>query len=58
MTEQALAEGTGARETLDVLEGVRSVVDVSIYEWQERDARWRRLTRSERRAFWALRDRR
>ena len=58
MTEQALAKGTAARETVDVLEGVRSVVDVSIYEWQERDARWRRLTRSERRAFWALRDRR
>jgi hypothetical protein len=58
MSERVLAEGADARGTLDALAGVRSVVDVSIYEWQEQAAKWRALTLSERRAFLALRDRR
>lgn len=57
MSERVLAEGAGVRATLDALAGVRSVVDVSIYEWQEQAAKWRALTLSERRAFLALRDR-
>ncbi len=54
MTRQPLADGASAREAIDALTGVRSVVDVNVYVWQEERDRWRMLTFSERQAMWAL----
>jgi hypothetical protein len=55
MTRQVLAEGASARETVDILSGIRSVVDVSVYVWQPERDRWRMLTFDELRALWRLR---
>jgi hypothetical protein len=57
MTRQPLIEGAGARDTIDRLRGVRSLVDVAIHAWDERAGRWQRLSRGEERALWRLRDR-
>jgi hypothetical protein len=54
MTRQTLAEDVAAREAVDALRGVSSVVDVSVYVWQEERERWRLLTLGERRALWEL----
>jgi len=55
MTRQVLAEGAGTREAVDVLRGLRSVVDVSVYVWDERTDTWRPLSMGERKALWNLR---
>jgi hypothetical protein len=57
MTRQPLAEDAGARETVDRLKDVRSIVDVTIHAWDKRAGRWQRLSRGEERALWCLRDR-
>jgi len=57
MTRQTLIEGASARETVDVLKRVRSVVDVNLYVWEHEREYWRLLTLAERRAIWKLRDR-
>jgi hypothetical protein len=57
MTDQVLAEDVGARQAVAVLRDVRSVVDVRVYLWHERDERWRLLSQREQKALWALRDR-
>jgi hypothetical protein len=57
MTLEVLAEGAGARATIDLLKDVRSVVDVRIYVWDPPDDRWRLLTLREQRILWDLRDR-
>ncbi len=54
MSRQPLVDGAGAREAIDALIGVRSVVDVNVYVWQEERDRWRMLTYSERQALWEL----
>jgi hypothetical protein len=56
MTRQVLAEGAGTREAVDVLRGVRSVVDVSVYVWDERTDVWRPLSMGERKSLWNLRE--
>ena len=50
-----LAEDTDVRTTLDVLDGVDSVVDVGVYVWQPRAATWRLLTLGEQRALYDFR---
>src|SRR4051812_18417551 len=40
MTREVLAEGAGARVTVDLLKEVRSMVDVSVYVWEERAGKW------------------
>ena len=55
-TREVLAEGTGARATLDVLNKVRSVVDVNVYVWEPKPERWRLLTLGEQRLLWERRD--
>ena len=55
-TREVLAEGTGARATLDVLNAVRSVVDVNVYVWEPKPERWRLLTLDEQRLLWERRD--
>jgi hypothetical protein len=55
MTQQVLADDVGARQALEALEDVRSIVDVTIYTWNEEDESWRRLTFGEAKALWNLR---
>ena len=55
MTERILAEGTGVRETLDALAGVRTFVDVRVYVWNQEVERWRLLTLGEQKDLWRLR---
>jgi hypothetical protein len=38
------------------LNRVRSLVDVSIYAWDEQAGRWQRLSGREERMLWRLRD--
>jgi hypothetical protein len=55
ITGQAVGEGVGLREAVDLLEGARSLVDVRIYLWEPGPAEWRPLTLGEQRAMWRLR---
>jgi len=57
MTREVMAEGADARTTVDLLEGVRSLVDVSIYVWEEQAGKWQQLSRREAQMLWALRGR-
>jgi hypothetical protein len=52
---EVLSEGLDTRATVDVLEGVGSVVDVRIYVWMQKAGRWRLLTLEEQRALWQFR---
>jgi hypothetical protein len=54
LTRQTLVEEASVREALDALQGLRSIVDVNVYTWQEHRGRWRLLTLAERRALWDL----
>jgi hypothetical protein len=55
MTRRVLAEGADARTTVELLRGVRSFVDVSIYVWEEKAEKWQQLTQREARMLWDLR---
>jgi hypothetical protein len=52
VTRQVLTDGADARAVIDVLRGVRSIVDVNIYVWQPKTEKWRLLTFEERRVLW------
>ena len=52
MTREALAEGVSARETVEILKGVRSTVDVSVHVWEEEAGRWQQLSHREQRMLW------
>jgi hypothetical protein len=54
---RVLVEGAGTRETVAALEGVRSVVDVTIHVWDASAEEWRQLSHGARRKVWALRGR-
>jgi hypothetical protein len=54
-TRAVLADGALARETLEVLGGVRSSVDVHVSVWEPEDERWRLLTLAEQRTLWERR---
>jgi len=54
-SSRVLAEGISARATVDLLEGVGSVVDVRIYVWARLTKRWRLLTLDEQKALWRFR---
>jgi hypothetical protein len=56
VSREVLGEDASVRETVDVLRGVRSVVDVNVYVWEPGHERWRLLTLGEQRALWDLRD--
>ena len=51
-TRAVLADGALARETLNVLGAVRSIVDVHVYVWEPDHVRWRLLTLAEQRTLW------
>ncbi len=57
MTRQVLAEDVDARTAVNVLEDVRSVVDVTVYVWDTQREAWRRLTFGETKALWECRRR-
>jgi hypothetical protein len=54
MSRETLVQDASARQAIDVLKEVRSIVDVNVYVWQEERDRWRRLTFPEQRAMWEL----
>jgi hypothetical protein len=54
-TQRVLADGASTRATVEALRDVRSVVDVAISVWSEKDGRYRLLTHGEQRALWDLR---
>ncbi|MEA2638437.1 MAG: hypothetical protein QOE18_1494 [Chloroflexota bacterium] len=55
LSSQVLAEGAPARETVQVLEGMRSVLDARIYVWVATRDRWRLLTLAESKVLWGFR---
>src|SRR3954470_9436513 len=52
MTRQALGEDLDARAAVDLLKGVRSFVDVSVYVWEDEAGAWQQLTQREQRMLW------
>ena len=58
MSRRVLAEGADARTTIDLLEDVRSIVDVSIYVWEPKADKWKGLSQREAHMLWDLRGRR
>jgi hypothetical protein len=52
VTREVLADGAGARETVELLGGVRSTVDVTVSVWEPATERWRVLTLAEQRVLW------
>jgi hypothetical protein len=52
MTREVLGEHLPAREAVDLLAGVRSSVDVTMYVWEPDSERWRMLTLGEQRTLW------
>jgi hypothetical protein len=57
LTRGVLGEGLDARSTVNVLEEVRSIVDVTVYVWEPEAERWRMLTYSETQMLWEYRGR-
>jgi hypothetical protein len=54
MGARVLAEGIGTRETVELLEGMTSALDVRIYV-RSGARRWRLLTLEERKVLWRFR---
>jgi hypothetical protein len=52
MTRQPLAEDVDARGAVEALRGARSIVDVTVYVYDEDAEQWRRLTFGETKALW------
>jgi len=57
MTREVLAEDVDARATVDILAGVRSIVDVNLYVWRPDRRDWRLLPLEDKRALWQFRSR-
>ena len=55
-TRATLADDVSTRDAVDVLGGVRSLLDVTVYTWEPDGSRWRLLTVAEQRAMWELRE--
>lgn len=53
-TRRTLAEDVSVREAVAALKGVRSVVDVNVYVWQQAHERWQPLPMSDRRTLFDL----
>jgi hypothetical protein len=54
-SSRVLGEGLGVRATVELLEGIGSVVDIRIYVWAPMKERWRMLALGEQKALWAFR---
>jgi hypothetical protein len=57
LTREVLADGADTRATVELLQRVRSLVDVTIWVWQSEQERWRLLSLQESRALWDYRGR-
>jgi len=57
MTRQTLAEDVDLRGAVDVLEPLRSVVDVNVYTWDVGRDDWVQLSQGDRGRLWDLRGR-
>ncbi len=57
MSARVLGEDLDARETIELLEGMHSVVDAAVYSRTSKTRRWRLLTFDEHRALWKFRGR-
>jgi hypothetical protein len=55
-SREVLAEDATARATIQVLNGVRSIVDVNVYGWMPATEKWRLLTFDEQRLLWSHRN--
>jgi hypothetical protein len=55
MTRRPVAEDVGMQETLELLNGFRSVVDVIVYAWDREREDWRPLTMREQKLLWESR---
>ncbi len=54
MSRQELVDDGSARDAVDALRDVRSLVDVDLYVWQPIHERWRMLASPERHTMWEL----
>ncbi|HEX5898149.1 MAG TPA: hypothetical protein VFY32_02035 [Solirubrobacteraceae bacterium] len=52
---EVLAEDVDTRAAIGVLEGLGSVVDVRIYQWDDTTERWILLTLGEHKSLWEYR---
>jgi hypothetical protein len=57
MSSQVLIEDAGAREAVESLEGLHSVLDARIFVWAPERHRWRLLSLEESKAMWGFRGR-
>jgi hypothetical protein len=57
MTRRVLAEGASERATVDLLETIRSIVDVRIYIWESKAEKWRLLNYRDHKLLWGFRGR-
>ena len=55
MTKRVMAEDEPLGATVELLEGVRSIVDVSIHVWEPKAGRWQELSLREKQMVWGLR---
>jgi hypothetical protein len=58
MTKRVLAEDEALDATVELLEGVRSIVDVSVSVWERGAGRWEELSLREKQMLWGFRGRR
>jgi len=56
MTRRVVGENLDARATVDLLKDFHSVVDVSVYAWNQTGTDWRSLTLGERQTLWSFRN--
>jgi hypothetical protein len=57
MTRRVLSQDAGLGATVELLEGVRSIVDVSILVWERKAGRWQELSLREKQMLWGFRGR-
>ena len=55
MTRQTLIEDADLRATLELMRGLRSVVDIDVFARADRADDWRHLSQHERRLLWERR---
>ena len=55
-SREVLAENATARATIQVLNAVRSIVDVNVYVWIPAAEKWRLLTFDEQLLLWSCRE--
>jgi hypothetical protein len=57
MTRRVLGEDLGTRATVELLEDVRSSVDVSVYVWEPKAGQWQQVSQREKQMLWGFRGR-